>query len=310
MAEMRETDPTQRYVYLVPKQAEMPEVGDGGDVSLQNLWQMVWDHWRVVALFAVSCAIGGGVYAFLATKWYKAEVVLSPVSDKGGLTGALASLGGVADLAGLAGIALPAAHGNVPLAILKSKSFAREFIEDEKLLPVLFADKWDAATGTWKDKGPDQPDIRDGVKYFDEKVRVVTEDKKAGLVTLSIEWKSPTEAARWANTLVKRLNDRTRTEAIREAETSIGYLQKEMLATSVIPLQQSIGRVLESEMQKMTLARANEEFAFKVVDGAFPPKRRVYPQRSLIILTAALLGAMLGIVYVAISRLWRQQRVS
>lgn len=309
MAEVRERDPTQHCDYLVPKQAEMAETCDG-DVGLQSLWQMVWENWRIVAIFAVSWAIGGGVYAFLATKWYKAEVVLSPVSDKGGLTGALSSLGGVVDLAGLAGIALPTAHGNVPLAVLKSKSFAREFIEDEKLLPILLADKWDAKTGDWKGKGPDRPDIRDGVKYFDEAVRVVTEDKKAGLVTLSIEWTNPSEAARWANTLVKRLNDRTRTEAIRQAETSIGYLQKEMLATNVVSLQQSIGRVLESEMQEMTLARANEEFAFKVVDGAFPPKRRVFPQRSLIILTAALLGAMLGIACVAISRLWRQRKVS
>jgi uncharacterized protein involved in exopolysaccharide biosynthesis len=60
-------------------------------------------------------------------------------------------------------------------------------------------------------------------------------------------------------------------------------------------------------MQKMALARANEEFAFKVVDDAFPPKRRVYPQRSLIVATSAVLGAMLGMLCVVISQLWRKK---
>jgi capsular polysaccharide biosynthesis protein len=305
MAEKRETELlSQRYVYLVPKQPDLVE--SSADVSLQDLWQSVWAGRRIVALCALVCLIAGTAYAFLATKWYKADVVLSPASDKS-ISGGLSSLGGLGDIAGLAGITIPSGRGGVPLAVLKSKSFAREFIEDEKLMPVLFADKWNTQTGDWKVTGPDQPDIRDGVKYFDEKIRIVTEDKKAGLVTLSIEWQSASEASRWANLLVKRLNDRIRSEAIREAETSIGYLQKEMLATGVVSLQQSIGRVLESEMQKMALARANEEFAFKVVDNAFPPKRRVSPQRTLIVATSAVFGAMLGMFYAVISQLWRQK---
>jgi uncharacterized protein involved in exopolysaccharide biosynthesis len=305
MAEIRETDASsQRHVYLMPKQ---PESNSGdADVGLQNLWQLAWEGRWIVALCAFLCVVAGTTYAFLATNWYKADVVLSPVSDKS-ISGGLSALGGVSDLAGLVGINIPSARGNAPLAVLKSKSFAREFIEDEKLMPVLFADKWNAQTSEWKVAGPDQPDIRDGVRYFDENVRVVTEDKKAGLVTLSIKWTSASEAARWANLLVKRLNDRIRSEAIREAETSIGYLQKEMLTTSVVSTQQSVGRVLESEMQKMALARANEEFAFKVVDDAFPPKRRVYPQRSLIIATSAVLGAMLGVFFVVILRLQRKK---
>lgn len=306
MSEMRETDVSaQRYVYLVPKtQSDIAD--EASDVGLQNLWDTVLERWRVVLLFVVIGAIAGSVYALLATPWYRAQVVLSPVSEKS-VSGALGALGGLGDLASIAGISIPSGRDSAPLAVLKSKSFARQFIEDEKLLPVLLADKWDARTDDWKEKGPDRPDIRDGVKFFDEKVRIVTEDKKANLITLAIEWKDPNEAARWANLLVRRLNDRVRSEAIREAETSIGYLQKEMLATSVVSLQQAVGRVLESEMQKMTLARANEEFAFKVVDEAFPPKKRVFPQRTLIAVTSAVLGALLGIFYVAVSQRWRRK---
>jgi uncharacterized protein involved in exopolysaccharide biosynthesis len=287
---------------LVPKQPEAAE--SDADVSLLHLWQAVWIGRRVVVLCALVSLIAGTAYAFLATNWYRADVVLSPVNDKS-ISSALSAAGELGDIASLAGIPLHARVGE-PVAILRSKSFAREFIEDQKLMPVLFASKWNEQTHDWKVKGSDQPDIRDGVKYFDERIRRVTEDKKTGLVTLSIEWKDASEASRWANLLVKRLNDRVRSEAMREAESSVGYLQKELLAASVISLQQTISKVLENQMEKLALARAKEEFAFRVVDEAFPPKRRVYPIRSLIIAISAVSGAMLGMLYVVISQLRRQ----
>jgi uncharacterized protein involved in exopolysaccharide biosynthesis len=304
MVQERDIDSlAQRYVYLVPKQPESAE--SNADVSLLDLWQTVWIGRRIVALCALVCLAAGTVYAFLAPKWYRADVVLAPANDKS-VSSTLSSVGGLGDIASLSGIALPNARAGEPLAVLRSKSFAREFIEDQNLMPVLFASKWSEQTHDWKVKGSDQPDIRDGVKYFDEKIRRVTEDKKTGLVTLSIEWKDASEASRWANLLVKRLNDRVRTETIREAESSIGYLQQELLATRVVSLQQSIDTVLENQMQKMALARAKEEFAFKVVDEAFPPKRRVSPQRTLIVATSAVLGALLGVFYLAILQLWRR----
>ena len=44
----------------------------------------------------------------------------------------------------------------------------------------------------------------------------VDEDKKSGLITLSITWKDPQVAANWANDLVKQLNEQLREQAIDE----------------------------------------------------------------------------------------------
>ena len=38
----------------------------------------------------------------------------------------------------------------------------------------------------------------------------VDEDKKSGLISLSISWKDPEVAAEWANDLVKQLNEQLR----------------------------------------------------------------------------------------------------
>ena len=285
-----------RYVYLVPQEQQVvPGASTAGEeIDLRALWQTVlagrWIFLVVTSLFCVA----GVVKALTATEWYQADVVLAPVGKKSQSGG----LGPLSDLANLSGIEIPSAGSGVSLAVLKSKSFAREFIEDQQLLPVLLPDAWDVARRDWKVQGKARPDIRDGVKYFNESVRTVTEDKKSGLVTLSIKWTSGVVAADWANLLVKRLNDRLRADAIQESQFSIEYLQKEMLATSVISLQQAIGRVLEGEMQQMALARSHKEFAFKVVDAATTPKHRISPKRPLIVVSFALAGLMLSALLV------------
>jgi len=115
------------------------------------------------------------------------------------------------------------------------------------------------------------PDVRDAVQYFEKRVRRVSEDRKTGLVSLVIEWKDPEAAAEWANELASQINRQTRERALETASSNIAYLQSEMKATSVVSLQQAIGRLLESEMQQLMLARGNEEFAFRVIDRAMVP---------------------------------------
>jgi len=107
---------------------------------------------------------------------------------------------------------------------------------------------------------------------------------------------------------VKRLNERLRVEALAESQRNVDFLQKEMAATSVVSLQQSMGRVLEGEMQKLMLARGNEEFAFKVIDPATPPKQRDAPKRALIAIVATLAGGFLGLLAVFLRKAVRERR--
>ncbi len=256
------------------------------EIDLWELWDTIWSgRWLIIAITSVF-TMGGVAYALLAQEWYKADVVMAPADAKQSMSGALAQFGG---LASLAGISLPGAGEQAPVAVLKSKEFARAFITDLNLMPVFLEGV----------KESDKPlDIRDAVRVFDTSVRTIAEDKKTGLVTLSIRWKDPDTAAEWANVLVQRLNDRLRQQALTESERNVAYLQKEMAATSVVSLQQSMGRVLEGEMQKLMLARGNEEFAFKVIDRATPPKLRESPKRSLIAIVSMLAGGFLGVLFV------------
>ena len=269
-----------------------PPVAYDDEIDLWQLWETVWSgRWLIIAITSLF-AVGGVTYALVAQEWWRAEVVLAPADKKGGMSGALSQLSG---LASLAGVSVGGGGGNEPLAVLKSKDFARQFITEMNLMPVLLKDQ--------KTEDGKAPDIRDALRIF-ETVRTVSDDKKTGLVTLSVRWKDADTAALWANELARRVNARLRAEALAEAERNVTYLQKEMAATSVVSLQQSMGRVLEGEMQKLMLARGNEEFAFKVIDKATPPKLRDAPKRALIAIVATLAGGFLGILVVFLRQAW------
>lgn len=267
------------------------------EIDFLSLWGVVWQWKWLPILVTVIAALSSVVYALTAKEYFRAEVLLAPAAPKSGAGGN--SLGTLASLAGLAGISVGGANTAEALAILKSRELTTEFLLEQDLLKVLFADRWNAAKGEWRAANPrDVPDVRDAVKFFDESVRVVREDRSTGLIALSIEWSDPELAAEWANLLVKRANERMRSRALAEAETNVEYLRQQLNETSLVTLQQPVARLLESEMQKVMLARGNDEFAFRVLDSARPPKRRSRPDRFRIVALSTIGAAAASLIAV------------
>ena len=64
----------------------------------------------------------------------------------------------------------------------------------------MFPGKWDAEKKKWKDRN-DVPTDWEAFRMFDKNIRLVSVDRKSGLVTLTIDWKDPALAAAWANSL-------------------------------------------------------------------------------------------------------------
>lgn len=277
-----------------------------GEVDLFEITRMLWaSRWLVLGVAMLFAGFGAG-YAWLATPWYRAEVVLIPAEDRTN-QGLAARLGQFGGLASLAGISLGSSDKTEPLAILKSRDFAASFIEQRQLLTVLFADQWDPVAQKWRTPGKRVPDIRDAVQFFDKRVRRIQEDRKTGLVTLVIEWTDADLAATWANELADQINRQARERALEAASSNITYLQSEMKATSIVSLQQAIGRLLESEMQQLMLARGNEEFAFRVIDKARVPKKSFKPKRVIAIGGAALVGVLLAVFFLLAQDSYRRK---
>lgn len=252
---------------------------------------LLWREKITVIIFVVVTSLIGVAYALLATPVYKAEVVMTPAGQRS----QAGNLGQLGSLAALAGVNIGSASSTTPLAVMKSREFAHDFIRDLKLERVLVDDFDDPS---------ENRDIRDAERVFLEKVRVVSDDKKAATVTLAMYWEDPVVAARWANLYVDRLNAKMRDQALAEAERNVNFLRKEIGDTDIVSMQQAVGRILETEMQRYMLAKGQVEFAYKVVDRAAPPKLREWPRRALVVILAALVGGILATVYLVFRQGW------
>lgn len=266
---------------------------DESRIDVILLFRRLWDQKWTIVLSTLVFGILGALFAFVATPVYLAEAVLAPnqPDERSSLPAGLGSL------SSLAGITLGASVDNTEaLAVLQSRIFIEDFIEQRNLLPVLFEEQWDAESSAWLGDDPeDWPDIRDGVTYFIEEVRSVTEDASTGIVSLKIEWSDPETAADWAEDLVLRINERLRTRDLNESQQKLEYLNAQLAQANLVELRQSISRLIESEIQTITLAKAESEYAFRVIDPPRVPKAPVFPRRIPIILVALILGGMVGV---------------
>jgi len=265
-------------------------------INWREHWKVLVEHRKLIGIITATSTILALLTAFIIAPIYRAEVLLAPVLEE--KVGTLGSLTGqFGDLAALAGVSLGSSKDKSAEAIaaLKSRSLATAFFKEEHVLPVLFPREWDVDKKAWKDKN-DAPTEWEAFEEFDEDIRFISVDRKTGLVTLMIEWKDPIRAAQWANKLVNMVNSRLRAEAIEDAEKSIGYLEKQLMVSGEVEIQQSIYRLIEAQTKKRMIANTREEYAFKVIDPAVEPEKKVRPKRVLIVLFGLMLGAMAGVI--------------
>jgi len=269
-----------------------------GTVTLAHLFGVLRSRWKWLLVLVLVTTLAALLAAFTLPRRYEAELVALPRGgqDRGGLLNSLSGqLGGLAAIAGLAG----GENGQRAEAIqmLQSQILARQFIEENKLLPVLFAHDWDAQRQAW---GGRTRTINEAVEYFDRRVRSVIEDRRTGLVTLRITWHDPAQAAAWANELVRRANDQLRRRAVTRAQGSIDYLKREARNADAVEIQQTLYRLMEEQYKTLLLANVSEDYAFSVIDPAIAPdpEQYVFPRKGLFTFAGVFFGIVLALIFV------------
>ena len=130
---------------------------------------------------------------------------------------------------------------------------------------------------------------------------------KTGLVTLSVVAGDPNQTALWANQLVRTLNSYIRGETIAEAKKSLEYLQQQIQQTSLVGMQEVLYKLVEQQVQTITLAEVRDEFAFSVIDPAVVPEQRESPKRTQMVVAGTAVGFLLSIVIVLLFNFLKQR---
>ena len=259
---------------------------------------------RIAVAATFGCAIGLGLSFFIRPK-YEAVITIMPVdhrAQRGELSDIVSRVSGLAQLVGSNTAGDERAEA---LAVLRSRALSVAMIEERNLRPILFHKRWDNRAGQWRSKDTTRiPTLGEAFKRFDKQVRRVSEDRRTGIVTLSILWSDPDVAAQWATYLVEKANEDLRQRAILEAEESIAYLNKELVKTSVVEIRQAIYRLLEIKINAIMLANVQKEYAFRVIDPAAAPDEKdfAWPLRPLFAVAGLVVGALIGLAWVSVRR--------
>ena len=318
-----------------PSAVVPPQLYSGEDeISLRDIAATLARRKRLIAAFAAIVTMIGLLYAVFTQPLYTAELTARPVGEGSGDT--LSRLQGqFGGAAGLAGIDLGGGASDTQefIAILKSRDLGERFIADAGLKRHLFSRRWDAQTQSWKtgepgligkiaqslsrtlawlsdDEGwrppqPGEPSDWAAYKVFNGQIRRIDEDLQSGIVTVSFEFRDPELAAEWANAYVAMANGDIRQDTVREASRALAYLNEQVQETSVAGLRETIFSLIQTQLERITLANARPQYAFKILDPAVVPEERSHPSRSLIVILSLMLGGMLGVFVALAMEAWR-----
>jgi uncharacterized protein involved in exopolysaccharide biosynthesis len=286
----------------------VPAQTASSDVKLKSLAEIVSRDRKLIIIVTVIFGLIAAVGAIFSEKDYKSTVEFSVVTtdQHGGAGGMLSQFGA---LASLAGVSIGGESQKFEaIALLQSRSLTEMYIEQNDLLPILFAKNWDAKTGRWINDDPKKiPTLWKAEVRF-KKIRAVVQDPKTGLVTLSITWRDPVLAAKWANGLVALTNQQMRDRAIRDSERNIAYLRDQAAKTQLVPVEAALSTLMENEYKQSMLAGGNDEYALKVIDPAAVSELPSSIRRGFIVLGGLLGGTFVALLFVFFRASWRGER--
>ena len=171
------------------------------EINLLDYWRIVMKRWKIIAGIFVISVVTAAIISLLMTPIYQAKATLMPVESSGGrLSGALQNLSSLPFVGGMVP-GIGGASATKLVAVLKSRTLAEDVIHALNLTRIFFKDK--------KDK---PPSLEDAVESLTD-ITKIADDKKGGVISISVEYKDPKIAADIANhyttVLQKFINENT-----------------------------------------------------------------------------------------------------
>ena len=299
------------------------------EIDLRELFSVLWAGKKLIVGITAIFALVAVFYALSIPNQYRATAIVSPAQDGGGgLSGALGQLGGLASLAGVSIGAGESSEAQVAQEIMRSRGFIEEFISENNLAVEVFAAKgWDMASNQLDidsdlyDVGSSQwvRDIPKGkvlvpsgwelFKKFSEMFSV-SDDKKTGMVSISVEYFSPQLAKEWVDRLVIGINQHMQSRKLEKVNINIQYLEAQIEKTSIAEMREVFYTIIEEQIKSKMLAEASPEYAFVTVSPAMVPEEKSKPKRALICILGTLLGGMLSVLWVLVRHYTRSTAVA
>ena len=299
------------------------------EIDLRELFSVLWAGKKLIVGITAIFALVAVFYALSIPNQYRATAIVSPAQDSGGgLSGALGQLGGLASLAGVSIGGGESSEAQVAQEIMRSRGFIEEFISENNLAVEVFAaegwdmgsnqleinaDIYDVDSSLWlRDASAGKTADPSGWELFKKFSGMfsVSEDKKTGMVSISVEYFSPQLAKEWVDRLVIGINQHMQSRKLEKVNINIQYLEAQIQKTSIAEMREVFYTIIEEQIKSKMLAEASPEYAFVTVSPAMVPEEKSQPKRALICILGSLLGGMLSVLWVLVRHYTRSTAVA
>ena len=295
--------------------------GSDDEIDLRKLFGILWLGRMRIIIITAMFAVASVFYALSLPNQYKATALLAPAdSDGSGLSDVLGQLSGVASIVGVNLGAKENSESQVAQEIMKSWSFIDTFITQNNLEVEVYAAKgWSSDSGQLQinqdvyDIGSNQwllEDNKTGAfssptswQLFEtfSNMLTVSEDKKSGFVSVSIEYFSPQIAKEWLDMYVAAINKHMQSRQVAKVSNNIAYLKAQIDKTSIAEMREVFYTIIEEQTKNKMVAEASPDYVFVAVSPSMEPEEKSQPKRSLICILGTLLGGMLSALLVLVT---------
>lgn len=231
-----------------------------------HYWKL---HLAAIMLAALLSLVAWNILAPV----FKAEVTVV-IPERSGVSGTIPSI--LASSGVVSSISLPDTGGRSAeiVATLRSIEFLKRFLRRNGVANVLGVRVFGSAEYVEED---DERSAQEMAEFFREKVMSIKEDRRTGLVMISIRWRDAAKAAEWANRIVQELNEYMRERDILRAEHVIAAIQSRIADVRTVELKVTLYRLLEEQYREAAIARTRPDYALRIVDAATPPIEPITP---------------------------------
>lgn len=295
------------------------------EIDLKELFLHLWEGKFLITLCAVVSISLGYFYLHNATRLYTMQALVMPVESDSKVP----NLGGLSNLAGLAGISIPTGSSGDFKAfekLLYSEELAQRLLDKTTLAKVIFHDEWDEEKSGWQEpkkgalglllgqvkrsltgsevmayRAPDAARLAD---YFDDELKV-SSDRDSGYLTISIDHEDPKVGMDLIKWLIAETDGILRETYLADStEIMESYSQKLARAQSA-ELREVLAQVIGEEERKQILALEGSHYTARILRGPTASLNPTSPKSSLVLALALVLGCFLGAAMVLIRAAFR-----
>ena len=258
-------------------------------MSIGLLYRLIKEKFLLIAILTLSFSLISVLYALSIDRYYKAELLMVSSLESSAQSSLLGGLFGQSESVSLSSEKITTEEA---VAILQSRRFLENHIEEKELLIELFPGSWDKAKNEWKEDIDEIPSISDGYKLISDSLALSYDNS---LITVELVFHDKKSVSKILNDLIYEVNSFIRMKAIKESQDNISYLEQEINSTQLSRSKDMLYRLVESQTQSIMLANTRQDYAFNLIDPSVEPIHPAGPNRRLIVVIGTIVGFSLSL---------------